>query len=615
MIQQAIKYKNRILLIVTFLIFVFTGNVYAGSQSSSYIMQKDVVSADGGSSSSTNYNLLATLAQSSPVGKSASGNNILYGGFRYSNNSGLKYTLNLSKDGNGKVQVNGVLHNLSWSGQFDENAVLSLEAVPAADWKFVFWSGLGTENPIDITMDGDKSIKANFVQNLPEISVTPESFDFGNVNTESQSTARTFTVSDTGNADLIIGTISVTGSDSSLFAKQNDNCSGQTLGSSETCTVEVVFSPDSENTFLASLNIPSNDPDTAAFSVSLTGTGILAQDCFSDYLLPKPTTTVMDLYGTIYNAANQVIADGDEIAAFVDDGNGNLVLVGHAIYGQNVSGGFGLMHVYGDDTTTPEKDGAVSDDTLILKTCNKTDGMEYPLKSSSGQIVWEEGNQKEVDLIYLIKQKIPLHAGWNLISFGVNKCYYIDAKPNVTMIEGIEYEEVDSINDILISIDGQYSYVRGFDSTGAKSYNLSPWSDMKYMAAGYGYWIKIKEDADFDEKGLIYLELEGLRVPGDKAISLQVGWNLIGTFGNQVQYKGVEPNVHFPDDIEMYPVNDVSEIFSSIDGQYSYVRGFDKTGAKSYNLSPWSDLRYAGPGYAYWIKVKDGESPSLVWED
>jgi hypothetical protein len=38
------------------------------------------------------------------------------------------------------------------------------------------------------------------------------------------------------------------------------------------------------------------------------------------------------------------------------------------------------------------------------------------------------------------------------------------------------------IAEALTSIDGQYTYVRGFDSTGAKSYNNTPFSDMKYMA-------------------------------------------------------------------------------------------------------------------------------------
>ncbi|KPA12240.1 hypothetical protein MHK_007554, partial [Candidatus Magnetomorum sp. HK-1] len=69
------------------------------------------------------------------------------------------------------------------------------------------------------------------------------------------------------------------------------------------------------------------------------------------------------------------------------------------------------------------------------------------------------------------------------------------------MIQDIEYNEVDSIAAILKSIEGKYSYVWGFDIEGVKTYNLTPLSDMRYMAAGYGYWIKIKEDAYENNQG------------------------------------------------------------------------------------------------------------------
>ncbi|CAN2042184.1 hypothetical protein GMMP15_720038 [Candidatus Magnetomoraceae bacterium gMMP-15] len=210
--------------------------------------------------------------------------------------------------------------------------------------------------------------------------------------------------------------------------------------------------------------------------------------------------------------------------------------------------------------------------------------------------------------------RIPLHKEWNLISFSINKCFYIGTKPAVPMIEGIEYEQINSISDILTSIDGQYSYVMGFDETGATVYNLSPWSNMKYMAAGYGYWIKINDDTAVDENGLIYLELEGTRISGDTAIPLHEGWNLVGYLGNKVQYVGNEPDIDFPDNAVMYPINVLSDAFSSIDDNYSYVMGFDADGAKVYNLSPWSNMKYVGPGCGYWIKVNEEESPALVWE-
>ncbi|MCP4346528.1 MAG: hypothetical protein GY795_13505 [Desulfobacterales bacterium] len=331
---------------------------------------------------------------------------------------------------------------------------------------------------------------------------------------------------------------------------------------------------------------------------------------------PRNTNVWMDISGKIYNDSNQVIPDGDEIAVFVDDGNGGLLIVGYGLYGENLPGSYGVIHVYGDDTTTPEKDGAVTGDTLILKTCSNADCNECRHTLISGDNTWEPGVQKESDWkCEASYQRIPLHTGWNLFSFGVNKCYYVGTKPTCDMIEGIEYEQVGSISDILSSIDGQYSYIQGFDCTGAKSYNLSPFSDMKYMAAGYGYWIKINDDAVVDGNGLIYLELEGTPAASDNPIPLQEGWNLVGYLGNKVEYKGSEPAVHFPEDSVMCHIasDDIGDAFCSIDGEYSYVRGFDKTGAKSYNLSPWSDMKYVGPGYGYWIKAED-EIPNLLWD-
>lgn len=52
---------------------------------------------------------------------------------------------------------------------------------------------------------------------LPEISVLPISYNFGNLNVGSSSMPQTFTISNTGAADLVISTICITGNNSSKF--------------------------------------------------------------------------------------------------------------------------------------------------------------------------------------------------------------------------------------------------------------------------------------------------------------------------------------------------------------------------------------------------------------
>jgi len=529
-----------------------------------------------------------------------------------------KYTLTVKKEGEGHVRIDGSYHNLDWQGVFSIGTVVNLTAfADVPDYKFVYWdAGDYTESSPDINLpiNNNKTIIARFDLDIdvPDIVVEPpQMLDFGIVSPGDNS-IRTLTVFNDGEADLKVITIKLTGSDSDQYSIKKDNCSDITLSPTQDCSLEIEFEPYSINTFHCMLDIMSNDPDTATYSVMLSGT---VGDA-SYYPEPLHTNVHMDLKGKIFNEYDEVINNDDDVAAYVDDENGSLILVGLCSYGDLVSGTYGYMHIYGDDDTTDEKDGAKENDTIILKTYNKKEKKEYYLNCINGEPKWEANTYKEYDWKYTIKQKIPLHEGWNFISFGINKCFYKGEKPEVNMIDGIIYEKVDDIGDILSSIDGQYSYVRGFDSSGAKSYNGSQWSDMKYMAAGYGYWIKVNKDANFDDHNLIYLEVQGSKVLGNKKIKLETGWNCVGYLGNTVQHKGAEPSVPFPTDSVMVPVQDVSEIFSSIDGQYSYIRGFDIRGAKSYNGSLWSDLKYAGNGYGYWIKINDNEeNVFLVWED
>jgi hypothetical protein len=107
----------------------------------------------------------------------------------------------------------------------------------------------------------------------PNIALTPIAKDFGAVATGGKSKAQTFTLSNTGNAALTIGTISKQGANLTQFIKQNDNCSGKTIAVAGKCTFQAVFTPTSLNAKTASLNIPTDDPDTAYTTVNLEGTG------------------------------------------------------------------------------------------------------------------------------------------------------------------------------------------------------------------------------------------------------------------------------------------------------------------------------------------------------
>ncbi|MCP4108172.1 MAG: choice-of-anchor D domain-containing protein [Desulfobacteraceae bacterium] len=105
------------------------------------------------------------------------------------------------------------------------------------------------------------------------ISVWPASYNFETVEAGSDSPAKSFKISNAGTADLVIGTITKTGTGADEFVIQNDSCSGATVTQTDNCTFEAVFSPASGGDKSAVIKIPSNDPSTPVQDVLLSGTG------------------------------------------------------------------------------------------------------------------------------------------------------------------------------------------------------------------------------------------------------------------------------------------------------------------------------------------------------
>ena len=105
------------------------------------------------------------------------------------------------------------------------------------------------------------------VEKEPHIAIDPFALDFG-VSELLGESSKTLTITNTGEADLIISGMTVTGADAAAFTQAND-CS--TLAPSGSCSVIITFSVSSAGTRTASLSISSNDPDTPEAAVSLSG--------------------------------------------------------------------------------------------------------------------------------------------------------------------------------------------------------------------------------------------------------------------------------------------------------------------------------------------------------
>ncbi|MCP4112987.1 MAG: choice-of-anchor D domain-containing protein, partial [Desulfobacteraceae bacterium] len=158
----------------------------------------------------------------------------------------------------------------------------------------------------------------------PDISVSTSSHDFGTVNTDTP-VKKTLTVSNNGSAVLETGTISITGTNADEFSIQNDNCSDQTISASGDCTFDVVFTPISEGAKSASVEIPSNDPDTTSLEASLDGTVIPGKEepvCWT-WMNPLPQGNQLDaIWGS---SGSDIFAVGNGTVLHYDGNSWNTM--------------------------------------------------------------------------------------------------------------------------------------------------------------------------------------------------------------------------------------------------------------------------------------------------
>lgn len=156
----------------------------------------------------------------------------------------------------------------------------------------------------------------------PTIAVVPSSHDFGSVPLGQESLPLTVTVTNTGCADLTVGTVSLTGPDAGEFAVRNDGVSGAAIPSGSSRELRVVFKPVSVGTKSASLRIPSNDPANPEINVALGGTGVspLAVSAGGPYsgVVGLPVTLQATVSGGFppYNVAWDLDGDGEYDDAF-----------------------------------------------------------------------------------------------------------------------------------------------------------------------------------------------------------------------------------------------------------------------------------------------------------
>jgi len=175
------------------------------------------------------------------------------------------------------------------------------------------------ENPVDISISGT-AIQPMF----PDITISKTELDFGNV-VLSENFTMSISVGNKGNADLVVNTTTIGGTNSDQFSfLRGDGSFTIPVGGAD-IPIEIKFSPTATGFKTASFQISSNDPDKGPQEIRLTGVGI--QESGAPEIVVSPTELI---FGSV------TISDDSTMSISVSNqGNADLVVMGTEFVGYN----------------------------------------------------------------------------------------------------------------------------------------------------------------------------------------------------------------------------------------------------------------------------------------
>ena len=133
------------------------------------------------------------------------------------------------------------------------------------------FAGIPCEPPQTLQLTGN-----GVAPSTPGATITPTSpIAFPNTAQAVASSPVTVTVTNSGNANLVISTVTVGGTNAGDFSLTANTCNGATVAANATCTVGVIFTPGALGVRMATLNVADNAPATPQ-SATLSGTGVAA---------------------------------------------------------------------------------------------------------------------------------------------------------------------------------------------------------------------------------------------------------------------------------------------------------------------------------------------------
>jgi hypothetical protein len=153
------------------------------------------------------------------------------------------------------------------------------------------------------------------------VSLSPTSLNFGNQTVGITSNPQYLTLQNTGNINLTVTSIQITGTSSADFGQQN-NCPSS-LSPNNSCQISVTFTPTATGTRNAAVTITDNAPDSPQ-SVPLSGVGVLPAVTFSPASI---------------NFGNQGVGttSSPQVTTLINSGAGVLTITSIGITGSNSS--------------------------------------------------------------------------------------------------------------------------------------------------------------------------------------------------------------------------------------------------------------------------------------
>ena len=221
-------------------------------------------------------------------------------------------TVSIGKSGNQRLSGSGAFINIIFKvvGKAGDTSVLKLTS-------FTFNTGV----PVASLSDGLFTVVS---PPSPIISVQPVSFDFGNTFIDTTVTT-TFSITNTGTADLIIDNISLIGTNADAFTVENLTVP-LNIAPNQTLPFDVSFSPGTPGAKTATLRISSNDPATGIITIPVQGLGVER---------PKPILTIQP--DSLDFGAVAINTITEKSLFLKNDGSEELAITSLNIMGNNAS--------------------------------------------------------------------------------------------------------------------------------------------------------------------------------------------------------------------------------------------------------------------------------------